>query len=104
MSVTILDRVLLQTGTSSCAQQQNQDTDLPSWTDAPWSTGQFQGTRNRVRGNGLRVCQGRFRLESRDISSLKEWSGIGTATQGSEHGGAELMVGLDDLGSLFQSK
>jgi len=32
---------------------------------------------NRMRGHGFKLCQGRFRLDIRKSSLLKEWSGIG---------------------------
>ena len=41
-----------------------------------------QVTSDRMRGNGLKLCQGRFRLDIRKISLLKEWSGIGTGCPG----------------------
>jgi len=40
-----------------------------------------QLTSNRIRGNGLKLCQGRFRVDGK-MSLLKEWSGIGTGCPG----------------------
>jgi len=78
-----------------------------------------------LRGNGLKLRQGRFRLEIGKISFLREWSGVGPGCPGqwgsphpwrgsknvwmwhlgtwfSRHGGVGLTVGLGDLGGLFQ--
>jgi len=41
-----------------------------------------QVTSNRMRGNGLRLRQGRFSYISGKISFLKEWSGTGTGCPG----------------------
>ena len=41
-----------------------------------------QVTSDRTRGNGLKLHQGRFRLDIRKNSLLKEWSGIGTGCLG----------------------
>ena len=79
---------------------------------------------NRMRANGLTLCQGRFRLAVRNNSfsqrAVRQWHscpGSGGATvlevsqscgdvapwdMGSGHGGGGLMVGLDDLRGLFQ--
>ncbi|NXO94902.1 KSR2 Kinase, partial [Certhia brachydactyla] len=40
------------------------------------------GNRDRRRGNGLRLGQGRIRVDFGKISSWKGWSGTGTAAQG----------------------
>jgi len=37
----------------------------------------FQVTSDRMRGNGLKLRQGRLRLNLGKIYLLKEWSGIG---------------------------
>ena len=78
-----------------------------------------------MRGNGLKLHQGRFRLDIGKISLLKEWSDIGTGCPGqwgsphpwrgsknmwmwhfrtwfSRQGGVGVTVGLDDLRGLFQ--
>ena len=80
---------------------------------------------DRTRGNGLRLRQGRFRLEIGEISFLREWSGVGPGCPGqwgsphpwrgsdtvwlwhlgtgfSRRGGIGVTVGLDDLRGLFQ--
>jgi len=41
-----------------------------------------QVTSNRMRGNGLKLHQGRFRLDAGKMFLLKEWSGIGTGCPG----------------------
>jgi len=41
-----------------------------------------QVTSSRMRGNVLKLRQGRFRLDIRKNSLLKEWSGIGTGCPG----------------------
>jgi len=41
-----------------------------------------QVTSNKTRGNGLKLRQGRFRLDILKISLLEEWSGIGTGCPG----------------------
>jgi len=84
-----------------------------------------QVTSDRTRGNGLKVCQGRFRLDIRKISLLQEWSGIGPGCPGqwwsphpwrgsknvwmwhyrtwfSRHGGVGVTVGLDDFRGVLQ--
>ena len=38
----------------------------------------YQVTSDRTRGNGLKLHQGRIRLDIRKISLLKQWSDIGT--------------------------
>jgi len=87
-----------------------------------------QITNNRTRGNSLKLCQGRFRLDIRKNFFTERISGIGTGCPGkwlSHHpwrylkdvemwclgtwfsGGlnsARLMIGLDDFKSLFQPK
>ena len=37
-------------------------------------------TSDRTRGNGLKLCQGKFRLDI--LSSLREWSGTGKGCPG----------------------
>ena len=41
------------------------------------------GNRDRRRGNGLRLGQGRLRVDIGEIPSWEGWSGTGTAAQGS---------------------
>jgi len=41
-----------------------------------------QVTSNRMRGNGLTLCQGKFRLDVRKKCLLKEWSSVGTGCPG----------------------
>jgi len=84
-----------------------------------------QVTSDRMRRNGLKLCQGRFGLSTGKVSSQKEWCCSGTGCSGgwwshcplevfksrvdvalrdmvSGHGGGGLTVGLDDLSGLFQ--
>ena len=88
-------------------------------------TTETEVTSDRMRGNGLKLCQGGLDWILGNFSLLKEWSGSGTGCPGkwlshhpwtcsekvqmwhfgiwfSRHGGVAVMVGLDDLRGLFQ--
>ena len=53
-----------------------------SYEERLWGLGLFSLEKRRLRGSGLKLRQGRSRLDIRKISSLKEWSGIGTGCPG----------------------
>jgi len=77
----------------------------------------FHVSSNRTRGNGLRLHQGRFRLEgsvglnfweprqvvkSPFVKVFKKHIDVALRDMISGHGGDGLMVVLDDLSGLFQ--
>ena len=56
----------------------------------------------RMRGNGLKLRQGRFRLQSSSLEVFKKCVDVALRGMVSGHGGDESMVGLDDLSGHFQ--